>query len=133
MSDGMALAQGAIERRYEDESARRDLTDEGAKAVLDWAAGALTVAGERIARTPDEQTWATAMEAAEEALYQLLQKVLQAAREHRREDVQALARDPLVAKNFGARLRLGATAWRLGDDIDQNATRLVGALRGVAP
>lgn len=133
MSDGTALAQGAIERLYEDEAVRGDLTDAGAKAVLDWATGALAAAGERIARTPDEEAQGTAMEGAEEALYQLLQKVLQAAREHRREDVQEVARDPLVARNFGARMRLGVIAWQLGEDIDQNAARLVGALRGVAP
>ena len=129
----MALAQGAVERLYEDEALRRDLTDDGAKAVLDWATSALTAAGERIAQEPDEQAQATAMEAAEEAVYRLLGTLLQAAREHRGEDMKALANDPLVAGNFGARVRLGAIAWRLGDDIDRNAIRLVGALRGVAP
>ena len=133
MSDGLTLAQGAVERLYEDEALRRDLTDDGTKAVLDWATSALTAAGERIARESDEQAQATAMEGAEEAVRRVLRTLLRAARRHRREDVAALVNDPLVAGNFMARLRVGAVAWRLGDDIDKNAVRLAGALRGVAP
>jgi hypothetical protein len=59
--------------------------------------------------------------------------LVRAAERHRREDVLALMNDPLVAGNIVARLRLGANGWRLGDDIDRNAIRLAGAVRGVRP
>ena len=79
MGDGMALAQGAVERLYEDEALRGDLTDEGAKAVLDWATGALTAAAEEIAQEPDEQARATRMDAAEEAVVRVAKLLVRAA------------------------------------------------------
>ena len=133
MSDAKALAQGAVERLYEDEAVRRDLTDDGAKAVLAWAEGALIAAAERIAGEPDEQARATAMDAAEEAVRRVLDKLIAAAARHTRDEVAALVADPLVAGHLPARLRIRANGWRLGDDIDKNAARLAGALRGVAP
>ena len=133
MSDAMTLAQGAVERLYEDEALRGDLTDEGAKAVLDWANNALIAAAGEIADEPDEQAQSAKMDAAEEAVHRLAVLIVRAAERHRREDVRALMDDPLVAENPIARLRLGANGWRLGDDIDRNAIRLAGALRGVAP
>ena len=129
----MTLAQGAVERLYEDEALRGDLTDEGAKAVLDWASNALIAAAGQLVGEPDEQAQAARMDAAEEAVRRLAVLLVRAAERHRREDVRALMDDPLVAGNLVARLRLGANGWRLGDDIDRNAIRLAGALRGVAP
>ncbi len=73
------------------------------------------------------------MDAAEEAVHRLAVLLVRAAERHRREDVLALMNDPLVAGNITARLRLGANGWRLGDDIDRNAIRLAGAVRGVRP
>ncbi|MFN8517169.1 MAG: hypothetical protein U0841_32295 [Chloroflexia bacterium] len=133
MADGMALAQGAVERLYEDEALRGDLTDEGAKAVLDWASGALTAAAEGFAQESDEQAQATKMDAAEEAVRRVAKLLVRAAERHQRTDVMALVNDPLVSGSFAARLRLGAAGLRLGDDSDRNAIRLAGALRGVRP
>jgi hypothetical protein len=133
MGDGMALAQGAVERLYEDEALRGDLTDEGAKAILDWASGALIASAEEIAQDADEQARATRMDAAEEAVRRVAKLLVRAAERHERDDVRALAGDPLVSENLGARLRLAANGWRLGDDLDRNAIRLAGALRGVRP
>jgi len=133
MADGMALAQGAVERLYEDEALRGDLTDEGAKAVLDWASGALMAAAEGIAQESDEQAQATKMDAAEEAVRRVAKLLVRAAERHQRADVMALVNDPLVSGSFAARLRLGAAGLRLGDDGDRNAIRLAGALRGVRP
>jgi hypothetical protein len=133
MDEGMALAQGAVERLYEDEALRGDLTDEGAKAVLDWASGALMAAAAEITGEADEQARTARTDAAEEAVRRVAKLLVRAAERHRREDVTALANDPLVAANLGARLRLAANGWRLGDDRDRNAIRLAGALRGVRP
>ena len=133
MSDGMALAQGAVERLLENESLRGDLTDEGATAAFDWATTALIAAAEGIAAETDEQVRAARMDEAEAAVRRVLEKLVQAAQQHRRSDVLNLLNDPLVAGSFAARLRLGAIGWRLGDDSDKNAIRLAGALRGVRP
>ena len=133
MSDGATLAQGAVERLLENESVRGDLTDEGAKAALDWATNALTAAAEGIAKEPDEQVQATRMDEAEATVKRVLGKLVQAAQGHGRSDVLDLLNDPLVAASVAARFRLGTVAWRLGNDIDKNAIRLAGALRGVRP
>ncbi len=133
MSDGMAVAQGAVERLLENESLRGDLTDAGAKAALDWATNALIAAAEGIASEGDEQVQATKMDEAEASVKRVLGKLVQAAQQHRRSDVLDLLNDPLVAASFAARVRLGAIGWRLGGDSDKNAIRLAGALRGVRP
>ena len=133
MDEGLARAQGAVERLYEDEALRGELTDAGAKAVLDWATAALTAAGEEFAGEPDEQARSVQMDAAEEAVHRVVVLLVRAAERHAREDVRALMNDPLVVEHFAARLRLAANGWRLGDDIDRNAIRLAGALRGVRP
>ena len=39
--------------------------------------------------------------------------------------------DPTVARDLTSRLRVAANGWRLGDDADANAIRLIRALRGV--
>ncbi len=133
MNDGMALAQGAVERLLENESLRGDLTDEGAQAVLDWATNALIAAAEGLAAETDEQVQATRMDEAEATVKRVLAKLVQAAQQHRRSDIFDLLNDPLVAGSFTARLRLAGIGWRLGDDSDKNAIRLAGALRGVRP
>jgi hypothetical protein len=133
MDEGMALAQGAVERLSEDEALRGDLTDEGAKAVLDWATNALIAAAGEIAKEPDEQARGARMDAAEEAVRRVAKLLVRAAERHQRGDVMALVNDPLVVGSFAVRLRLGALGLRLGDDSDRNAIRLAGALRGVRP
>jgi hypothetical protein len=130
MADAEALAQGAVERLLENESLRGDLTDTGYQPVSEWATNALMAAAQRAAQHPDEEAQAR-MDEAESAAKRLVQAVVQAAQQHTRDDVLALMNDPAVARDLTSRLRIAANGWRLGDDADANAIRLIRALRGV--
>jgi hypothetical protein len=130
MADAEALAQGAVERLTENESLRGDLTDTGYLPVSEWATNALMAAAQRAAQRPDEEAQAR-MDEAESAAKRLVAEVVQAAQQHARDDVLALMNDPAVARDLTSRLRIAANGWRLGDDADANAIRLIRALRGV--
>jgi hypothetical protein len=132
MADAGSLAQGAAELLMDDESLRGDLTDIGYGPVLNWATDALTAAAERYVALPDTEAQAK-MDAASGQVKQLLKAVVQTAEQHTRADVLALFKDPLLARNFRARARVIVCGVRLGADIDDNAVRLVHALRDVHP
>lgn len=129
MGDAEALARGAVERLYENEALRGDLTDSGFQALADWATAALLAAAGDAAGSVGDA--AARMDAAETSVKRLVGAIGEAAQRHTRETVTALMNDPAVARNLGARLRVAANGWRLGDDIDANAIRLTKALRGV--
>lgn len=129
MGDAEALAQGAIERLYENEALRGELTDSGFGALAEWAAAALLAAAEGAAGAGGDA--AARMDEAETNVKRLVGAIGEAAQQHTREAVRALMNDPAVARNPGARLRVAANGWRLGDDPDANAIRLTRALRGV--
>ena len=71
------------------------------------------------------------MDEAEAAVKAIVGAVVQVAQSRSRADLRALTGEAAVAGNLAARLRLNALAWRLGQDADANATRLIKALRGV--
>jgi hypothetical protein len=130
MADAEALAQGAVERLLENESLRGDLTDAGYAPVSEWATNALMAAAQGAAQRPDEEAQAR-MDEAESAAKRIVGEVVQAAQQHTRAAIQDLMNDPAVARDLTSRLRLAANGWRLGDDADANAIRLIKALRGV--
>lgn len=132
MADAEALAQGAVERLLENEALRGDLTDAGFNPIVDWATTALTAAAHEAARAADEEAQRR-MDEAEAAVKRLVGAVVQAAQSHARNDVRALAADPAVAGSIATRVRLSAIRWRLGQDADANAARLIRALEGVHP
>lgn len=131
MADAEALAQGAVERLIENEALRGDLlTDAGYAPISEWATEALIAAAREAAGRTDEEAQAR-MDEAEEAAKRIVRAVVRAAERHTRAEVATLIKDPTIARNIGARMRLVAHGWRLGDDVDANAIRLIRALRGV--
>ncbi len=130
MDDTTTLAQGAVERLLENEALRGDLTDSGFLPVTDWATNALLAAA-RGANQEAVEGAQSRMDEAESAVKRLVGAVVQAAQRHSRADVVALLQDPTVARDRMARFRVAANGWRLGDDADANAIRLIKALRGV--
>ncbi|HEY8598254.1 MAG TPA: hypothetical protein VIL85_07475 [Thermomicrobiales bacterium] len=132
MADAETLAQGAVERLVENERLRGDLTDVGFGPIVEWASNALIGAARQAATVPDEAAQAR-MDEAETATKRIIEEVVDAAQRHTRAEVLTLMRDPTIASDMGARLRLAANGWRLGDDSDANAIRLIKALRGVQP
>ncbi|CAA9586726.1 MAG: hypothetical protein AVDCRST_MAG18-3976 [uncultured Thermomicrobiales bacterium] len=132
MTDAESLARGAIERLLENESLRGDLSDVGFGPIVEWASNALVGAAQAAAGADDETARAR-MDEAETATKRIVGEVVDAAQRHTRAEVRALMSDPAIAHNPGARLRLAANGWRLGDDSDANAVRLIRALRGVQP
>lgn len=132
MADAESLAQSAVERLMENESLRGDLTDSGFGPIVDWASNALIGAAQAVA----DQSAVTAqarMDEAETATKRIIEEVVDAAQRHTRAEVLTLMNDPAVARDLRARLRIAANGWRLGDDRDANAIRLIKALRGVQP
>lgn len=132
MADAENLAQGAVERLVENESLRGDLTDSGFGPIVEWASNAL-IGAAQAATNESEETAQARMDEAETATKRIIAAVVDAAQRHTRAEVLALLNDPLVARDLGARLRIAANGWRLGDDSDANAIRLIRALRGVQP
>lgn len=132
MADVETLAQGAVERLVENETLRGDLTDIGFGPIVEWASNALIGAAQQMTADPDEAAQAR-MDEAETATKRIVEEVVEAAQRHTRAEVLALMNDPTIARDLGARLRLAANGWRLGDDSDANAIRLIKALRGVQP
>lgn len=132
MADAESLAQGAVERLMEDEALRGDLTDSGFGPIVAWASNALLDAAQNVADAP-EATAQARMDEAETATRRIIEEVVDAAQRHTRAEVLTLMNDPVVARDLRARLRVAANGWRLGDDSDANASRLIGALRGVQP
>lgn len=130
MSAAESLAQGAVERLLENESLRGDLTDAGFAPIVDWATTTLIAAAHGAAQSPDEEAQRR-MDEAEAAVKAIVGDVVQVAQSRSRADLRALTGEPAVARNLGARLRLNALAWRLAQDADANAMRLIKALRGV--
>lgn len=132
MADAESLAQGAVERLIENETLRGDLGDLGFSPIVDWASNALIGAAQATAGA-DDAAAQTRMDEAETATKRIVEGVVDAAQRHTRAEVRALMNDPAIARDPRARLRLAANGWRLGDDIDANAVRLIRALRGVQP
>jgi hypothetical protein len=132
MADAESLAQGAVERLVENETLRGDLSDVGFGPIVEWASNALIGAAQQVTTDPAEAAQAR-MDEAETATKRIVEEVVDAAQRHTRTEVLALMNDPTIARDLGARLRLAANGWRLGDDTDANAIRLIKALRGVQP
>ncbi len=132
MADAENLAQGAVERLVENESLRGDLTDSGFGPIVEWASNAL-IGAAQAATNESEETAQARMDEAETATKRIIAAVVDAAQRHTRAEVLALMNDPTIARDLGARLRIAANGWRLGDDSDANAIRLIRALRGVQP
>ena len=132
MADTESLAQGAVERLIENEALRGDLTDDGFGPIVEWASNALIGAAQAVADKPETVAQAR-MDEAETATKRIVGEVVEAAQRHTRAEVLTLMNDPAVARDFRARLRIAANGWRLGDDSDANAIRLIKALRGVQP
>lgn len=132
MADAETLAQGAVERLVENEMLRGDLSDIGFGPIVEWASNALIGAAQQFTADSDETAQAR-MDEAETATKRIVEEVVDAAQRHTRAEVLALINDPTIARDLGARLRLAANGWRLGDDSDANAIRLIKALRGVRP
>lgn len=132
MADAETLAQGAVERLVENETLRGDLSDVGFGPIVEWASNALIGAAQQAAADLDEAAQAR-MDEAETATKRIVEEVVDAAQRHTRAEVLTLMNDPTIARDLGARLRLAANGWRLGDDSDANAIRLIKALRGVQP
>lgn len=130
MADAEALAQGAAERLFENESLRGDLTDAGYTPVSEWAMNALIAAANEAAQHGDEEAQAR-MDEAEATAKRIVGEIVRAAERHTREEITVLLKDPTIARNLVARMRVLANGWRLGDDADANAIRLIGTLRGV--
>lgn len=132
MPDAESLAQGAVERLLENESLRGELTDDGFGPIVEWASNALIGAAQDVADAP-EATAQARMDDAETATRRIVEEVVDAAQRHTRAEVLTLMNDPAIARDLRARLRIAANGWRLGDDRDANAIRLIKALRGVQP
>lgn len=132
MADAESLAQGAVERLVENESLRGDLTDSGFGPIVEWASNALIGAAQAVTNEPEAAAQAR-MDEAETATKRIVEEVVDAAQRHTRTEVRTLMNDPAITRNLGVRLRLAANGWRLGDDNDANAIRLIKALRGVQP
>ena len=130
MADAETLAQGAVERLVENETLRGDLTDIGFGPIVEWASNALIAAAQQAAADSDEAAQAR-IDEAETAAKRIVEEVVDAAQRHTRAEILALMNDPTIARDLRARLRLAANGWRLGDDSDTNAIRLIKALRGV--
>lgn len=132
MAEADTLAQGAVERLVENEALRGDLSDVGFGPIVEWASKALIGAAQQVTTDPDDAAQAR-MDEAETATKRIVEEVVDAAQRHTRAEVLALMNDPTIARDLGARLRLAANGWRLSDDSDANAIRLIKALRGVQP
>jgi hypothetical protein len=130
MANTESLAQGAVERLIENETLRGDLTDDGFGPIVEWASNALIVAAQAVADESEAVAQAR-MDEAETATKRIVEEVVDAAQRHTRTEVLALMNDPTVARDLSTRLRIAANGWRLGDDSDANAIRLIKALRGV--
>jgi hypothetical protein len=130
MADAETLAQGAVERLFENESLRGELTDDGYTPVSEWATNALLAAANEAAQRADEEAQAR-MDEAEATAKRIVGVVVRAAERHTRAEITVLLKDPTIARDLGARMRVLANGWRLGDDADANAIRLIRALRGV--
>ncbi len=130
MADAESLAQGAVERLVENETLRGDLTDEGFNPIVEWASNTLLATAQTLVNDAEE-TAQTRMDEAETATKRIIESLVMAAEQHTRADVMALAKDPAIADDLKTKMRIAAHGWRLGDDIDANANRLVKALRGV--
>ena len=130
MANTESLAQGAVERLIENEALRGDLTDDGFSPIVEWASNALIGAAQAVAGESEAVAQAR-MDEAETATKRIVEEVVDAAQRHTRAEVLALMNDPMVARDLRARLRIAANGWRLGDDSDANAIRLIKALRGV--
>jgi len=132
MADAETLAQGAVERLVENETLRGDLTDTGFGPIVEWASNALLGAAQQVTTVSDEAAQAR-MDEAETATKRIIEEVVDAAQRHTRAEVLTLMKDPTIARDLSTRLRLAANGWRLGEDSDANAIRLIKALRGVQP
>src|SRR6476661_159409 len=120
MAEAERLAQGAVERLVENETLRGDLSDVGFGPIVEWASNALIGAAQQVTTDPEEAAQAR-MDEAETATKRIVEEVVEAAQRHTRTEVLALMNDPTIARDLGARLRLAANGWRLGEDSDANA------------
>ena len=129
MVDGTALAQGAYELLADDESLRGNLTDAGFGPLLDWAAATLMAAAEQLTGATDAQAQ-TRMEETGRAVKAAVAMAVATAEQPTRQQVAALARQPLVAERLGPNAPARLAALRLGRDADANAASLADALQG---